>query len=120
MVSRRRRTLFAIRAAAWRTDVRSQFDAEPAQRASSSTGRTSPRLAVRSTHAPEKSQDRIGGTLWQQPMKYGGHGMSLWSVDDVYDSHQEIVSWWDEHLKSDPKKSGTVLNRSSTSGLGGL
>jgi hypothetical protein len=53
-------------------------------------------------------------------MKYGGHGMSLWSVDDVYDSHQEIVSWWDEHLKSDPKKSGTVLNRSSTSGLGGL
>jgi dipeptidyl aminopeptidase/acylaminoacyl peptidase len=126
----------------------------------------SPRLGVRNTHAPEKSQDRIGGTLWQQPMKYiehsaifsvdriktplllmhgeqdhnvpyrqsmemyyamrrlgkdvkwvtythGGHGMSLWSVDDVYDYHQQIVSWWDEHLKTDPKKSGTVTKSSS-------
>ena len=118
----------------------------------------SPRLGVRNTHAPEKSQDRIGGTLWQQPMKYiehsaifsvdriktplllmhgeqdhnvpyrqsmemyyamrrlgkdvkwvtythGGHGMSIWSVDDVYDYHRQIVGWWDEHLKADPKKS---------------
>jgi poly(3-hydroxybutyrate) depolymerase len=27
----------------------------------------SPRLGVRNTHAPEKSQDRIGGTLWEYP-----------------------------------------------------
>ena len=126
----------------------------------------SPRLGVRNTHAPEKSQDRIGGTLWQQPMKYiehsaifsvdriktplllmhgeqdhnvpyrqsmemyyamrrlgkevkwvtythGGHGMSLWSVDDVYDYHRQIVNWWDEHLKSNPNKSGTATKSSS-------
>ncbi len=30
----------------------------------------SPRLGVRNIHAPEKSQDRIGATLWQQPQKY--------------------------------------------------
>lgn len=30
----------------------------------------SPRLGVRNVHAAEKSQDRIGATLWQQPQKY--------------------------------------------------
>jgi len=30
----------------------------------------SPRLGVRNIHAAEKSQDRIGATLWQQPHKY--------------------------------------------------
>ncbi|MBV6520427.1 MAG: hypothetical protein MNPFHGCM_00541 [Gemmatimonadaceae bacterium] len=30
----------------------------------------SPRLGVRNTHAAEKSQDRIGATLWEQPQKY--------------------------------------------------
>jgi len=30
----------------------------------------SPRLGVRNTHAPEKSQDRIGGTLWEYPERY--------------------------------------------------
>jgi dipeptidyl aminopeptidase/acylaminoacyl peptidase len=30
----------------------------------------SPRLGVRNTHAPEKSQDRIGGTLWDYPERY--------------------------------------------------
>jgi len=126
----------------------------------------SPRLGVRNTHAPEKSQDRIGGTLWQQPMKYiehsaifaadriktplllmhgeqdhnvpyhqsmemyyamrrlgkdvkwvtythGGHGMSIWSVDDVYDYHRQIVGWWDEHLKADPKKASDKTKTSS-------
>ncbi|HEX4951029.1 MAG TPA: prolyl oligopeptidase family serine peptidase [Blastocatellia bacterium] len=33
----------------------------------------SPRLGVRNIHAPEKSQDRIGATLWQQPQKYIAH-----------------------------------------------
>jgi len=33
----------------------------------------SPRLGVRNTHAPEKSQDRIGATLWEQPQKYIQH-----------------------------------------------
>jgi len=126
----------------------------------------SPRLGVRNTHAPEKSQDRIGATLWQQPMKYiehsaifaadriktplllmhgeqdhnvpyhqsmemyyamrrlgkdvkwvtythGGHGMSIWSVDDVYDYHRQIVGWWDDHLKGDPKKAGDKTKTSS-------
>ena len=33
----------------------------------------SPRLGVRNIHAPEKSQDRIGATLWQAPDKYIQH-----------------------------------------------
>jgi dipeptidyl aminopeptidase/acylaminoacyl peptidase len=33
----------------------------------------SPRLGVRNTHAPEKSQDRIGGTLWEYPDRYIEH-----------------------------------------------
>ncbi|MEO8026231.1 MAG: prolyl oligopeptidase family serine peptidase [Bryobacteraceae bacterium] len=37
----------------------------------------SPRLGVRNTHAPEKSQDRIGATLWQQPQKYLAHSAIL-------------------------------------------
>lgn len=37
----------------------------------------SPRLGVRNIHAPEKSQDRIGATLWQQPQKYLAHSAIL-------------------------------------------
>jgi dipeptidyl aminopeptidase/acylaminoacyl peptidase len=37
----------------------------------------SPRLGVRNTHAPEKSQDRLGATLWQQPQKYLQHSAIL-------------------------------------------
>jgi dipeptidyl aminopeptidase/acylaminoacyl peptidase len=37
----------------------------------------SPRLGVRNTHAPEKSQDRIGGTLWEYPERYLGHSAIL-------------------------------------------
>jgi dipeptidyl aminopeptidase/acylaminoacyl peptidase len=37
----------------------------------------SPRLGVRNTHAPEKSQDRIGGTLWEYPERYIEHSAVL-------------------------------------------
>lgn len=30
----------------------------------------SPRLGIRNIHAPEKSQDRIGGTMWEYPERY--------------------------------------------------
>src|SRR5207244_7882890 len=30
----------------------------------------SPRLGVRNVNAAEKTQDRIGATMWQQPQKY--------------------------------------------------
>jgi dipeptidyl aminopeptidase/acylaminoacyl peptidase len=33
----------------------------------------SPRLGVRNIHAPERSQDRIGASLWEQPHKYLAH-----------------------------------------------
>ena len=26
------------------------------------------------------------------------------TVDEVYDYHQQILSWWDEHLKTDASK----------------
>ncbi len=37
----------------------------------------SPRLGVRNTHAPEKSQDRLGGTLWEYPERYLEHSAIL-------------------------------------------
>jgi dipeptidyl aminopeptidase/acylaminoacyl peptidase len=37
----------------------------------------SPRLGVRNTHAPEKSQDRLGGTLWEYPERYLEHSAVL-------------------------------------------
>ena len=37
----------------------------------------SPRLGVRNTHAPERSQDRIGGTLWEYPERYLDHSAVL-------------------------------------------
>lgn len=39
----------------------------------------SPRLGVRNTHAPEKSQDRIGGTMWQYPERYLAHSAILFA-----------------------------------------
>jgi dipeptidyl aminopeptidase/acylaminoacyl peptidase len=39
----------------------------------------SPRLGVRNIHAPEKSQDRIGATLWEQPHKYIQHSAIMFA-----------------------------------------
>ncbi len=39
----------------------------------------SPRLGVRNIHAPEKSQDRLGATLWQQPQKYVQHSAIMFA-----------------------------------------
>jgi len=39
----------------------------------------SPRLGVRNIHAAEKSQDRIGATLWQAPMKYIEHSAIMYA-----------------------------------------
>jgi dipeptidyl aminopeptidase/acylaminoacyl peptidase len=37
----------------------------------------SPRLGVRNIHAPEKSQDRLGATLWERPDRYLEHSAVL-------------------------------------------
>ncbi len=42
----------------------------------------SERLGVRNTHAPEKSQDRIGGTLWEYPERYIDHS-AIFRLDRV-------------------------------------
>jgi dipeptidyl aminopeptidase/acylaminoacyl peptidase len=42
----------------------------------------SPRLGVRNIHAPERSQDRIGATLWEQPQKYIAHS-AIMSADRI-------------------------------------
>ena len=39
----------------------------------------SPKLGVRNIHAPEKSQDRLGATLWQQPQKYIQHSAIMFA-----------------------------------------
>jgi dipeptidyl aminopeptidase/acylaminoacyl peptidase len=42
----------------------------------------SERLGVRNTHAPEKSQDRIGGTLWEYPERYIEHS-AIFRLDRI-------------------------------------
>ncbi len=42
----------------------------------------SPRLGVRNVHAAEKSQDRIGATLWQAPQKYIAHS-AIFAADRI-------------------------------------
>ena len=39
----------------------------------------SPRLGIRNIHAPEKSQDRIGGTMWEYPERYLTHSAILYA-----------------------------------------
>lgn len=39
----------------------------------------SPRLGDRNTHAAEASQDRIGATMWEAPMKYVAHSAVLFA-----------------------------------------
>lgn len=39
----------------------------------------SPRLGVRNIHAAERSQDRIGATLWEQPQKYVQHSAVMFA-----------------------------------------
>jgi dipeptidyl aminopeptidase/acylaminoacyl peptidase len=39
----------------------------------------SPRLGIRNIHAPEKSQDRIGGTMWEYPERYLAHSAILYA-----------------------------------------
>lgn len=39
----------------------------------------SPRLGVRNIHAPERSQDRIGGSLWEEPLKYLDHSAIMFA-----------------------------------------
>jgi dipeptidyl aminopeptidase/acylaminoacyl peptidase len=39
----------------------------------------SPRLGIRNIHAPEKSQDRIGGTMWEYPERYLDHSAILYA-----------------------------------------
>jgi dipeptidyl aminopeptidase/acylaminoacyl peptidase len=39
----------------------------------------SPRLGTRNIHAPERSQDRIGATLWEQPHKYIEHSAVMYA-----------------------------------------
>ena len=39
----------------------------------------SPRLGTRNTHAAERSQDRIGATMWEAPMKYIEHSAVIFA-----------------------------------------
>lgn len=39
----------------------------------------SPRLGVRNVNAAEKTQDRIGATMWEQPQKYEAHSAVLFA-----------------------------------------
>jgi dipeptidyl aminopeptidase/acylaminoacyl peptidase len=87
----------------------------------------SPRLGVRNTHAPEKSQDRIGGTLWEYPERYldqsqeiyyalrrlgktcvwlrysdGAHGGPN-TPEERADMYRRMIAWYDKYLKFEKK-----------------
>jgi dipeptidyl aminopeptidase/acylaminoacyl peptidase len=55
----------------------------------------SPRLGVRNIHAPEKSQDRIGATLWQQPQKYIAHSAIMYA--DRIDTPLLLITGEQDH-----------------------
>jgi len=55
----------------------------------------SPRLGVRNIHAPEKSQDRIGATLWEQPQKYIAHSAIMYA--DRIDTPLLLITGEQDH-----------------------
>jgi dipeptidyl aminopeptidase/acylaminoacyl peptidase len=55
----------------------------------------SPRLGVRNIHAPEKSQDRIGATLWEQPQKYVAHSAIMYA--DRIDTPLLLITGEQDH-----------------------
>jgi len=55
----------------------------------------SPRLGVRNIHAPERSQDRIGATLWEQPQKYIEHSAVM--AADRIDTPLLLMTGHEDH-----------------------
>jgi dienelactone hydrolase len=55
----------------------------------------SPRLGVRNIHAPEKSQDRLGATLWEQPQKYVAHSAIMYA--DRIDTPLLLITGEQDH-----------------------
>ena len=60
----------------------------------------SPRLGVRNVHAAEKSQDRIGATLWQQPQKYVEHS-AIFFADRIQTPLMLITGAQDSNVPAD-------------------
>jgi dipeptidyl aminopeptidase/acylaminoacyl peptidase len=60
----------------------------------------SPRLGVRNVHAAEKSQDRIGATLWQQPQKYVEHS-AIFFADRITTPLMLITGAQDSNVPAD-------------------
>lgn len=60
----------------------------------------SPRLGVRNIHAAEKSQDRIGATLWQQPQKYVEHS-AIFFADRITTPLMLITGAQDSNVPAD-------------------
>ena len=60
----------------------------------------SPRLGVRNIHAAEKSQDRIGATLWQQPQKYIAHS-AIFFADRITTPLMLITGAQDPNVPAD-------------------
>ncbi len=60
----------------------------------------SPRLGVRNVHAAEKSQDRIGATLWQQPQKYVEHS-AIFFADRITTPLMLVTGAQDSNVPAD-------------------
>src|SRR5439155_19344117 len=60
----------------------------------------SPRLGVRNVNAAEKTQDRIGATLWQQPQKYVQHS-SVMFADRITTPLMPITAQQDSNVPAD-------------------
>jgi dipeptidyl aminopeptidase/acylaminoacyl peptidase len=60
----------------------------------------SPRLGVRNITAAERSQDRIGATMWEQPQKYIQHSAVLFA-DRITTPLMLITGAWDSNVPAD-------------------
>lgn len=60
----------------------------------------SPRLGVRNITAAERSQDRIGATLWQQPQKYVAHSAVMFA-DRIKTPMMLITGQQDSNVPAD-------------------
>jgi dipeptidyl aminopeptidase/acylaminoacyl peptidase len=60
----------------------------------------SPRLGVRNITAAERSQDRIGATMWEQPQKYIQHSAVLFA-DRITTPLMLITGNWDSNVPAD-------------------
>lgn len=71
------------------------------------TGEADPNVPPRQAMEMYYALRRLGREVAWVSYVNGGHGMPTSTVEEVRDFYNRILSWYDEHLKRDPKKPDT-------------